>query len=86
MIFENTVGLYLIAKKSQSGINIIKKCLSIPNIHASILGIIFASLKWNYDKISILSYFAELIRYSYIVLGMFIVGLTLSSIIYYLKK
>lgn len=77
-LFENSIGFYLCAKGTHTPSECVQKLIRVPTIHA-----FFLALLVNYLAIPIPTVFAEFmlhIKGTYLVLGMMIVGLALSSL------
>lgn len=76
LVFENTLGYYLIARTHYSFSASLLKLAKLPTIYAFILGIIFN--QHAFDLPAVLGTVLEQFRGSYTILGMMIIGVGLS--------
>lgn len=77
-LFENSLGFYVLAKGTYSSRECLEKLIKLPSLYAFILGLIL-----NFATIHPPLFFQEFIGYmkgTYVVLGMMIIGLGLSTL------
>ena len=78
ILFENTLGFYLAARRQYSSLHCIKKLAYLPSFHAFIF-----ALTLNYYSFSlpqIIHYYEGPLRALHTLLGMFMIGIGLSSV------
>lgn len=78
LIYENTLGFFLVARGNHTTAESIKKLLRLPTIYAAILGVIFNVAKIPLGDIG--TNIFETLKSTYTVLGMMMVGLGLSIV------
>lgn len=77
LVFENTLGYYLIARTHYSLSASLLKLAKLPTIYAFILGIVLN--RHSFDLPTVLTTVLEQFRGSYTILGMMIIGIGLSQ-------
>lgn len=77
LIFENTLGVYLMACGKYSSGESFRRVLRLPTLYAFLLGIGAASLDLTLPRV--VSEFVLMIRHTYSVLGMMLLGLGLAA-------
>lgn len=78
VLFESTIGFFIMAKGSCSTKNSLKRLAKLPNIYACIAGLVFNLLHINLG--SSYAFIANSFLNSYLVLGMLLIGLGISNI------
>lgn len=76
-LYENTLGYYITAKGSNTSLECLKKLITLPTTYAMLLGLLV-----NYSGLSLPEIFNEFIGHikgAYTVLGMMLVGLSMTS-------
>ncbi len=78
IVFENTVGYYILVKRRSSFLAAARKVLALPAIYAFGLGV-FANLRGYELPVSTGAIFSS-VRLFYIITGMLLIGLSLASV------
>lgn len=76
-LFENTLGYYLSAKGSHTSVECFKKLIKLPTTYAMILGLLVNA--FTVDLPEVFYEFSSHIKGAYTVLGMMLIGLSMSS-------
>lgn len=76
VLFENSVGFYLVAKGHNSSRQSLLKLVKLPSIYAFFLGLVFNYFSLDLDALKVLE---ESFKGSYTLLGMMMIGMGLSK-------
>ncbi len=78
ILFENTVGYFIISRGKYSALESLKKIFTLPSVYAFIFGALASIFSWKFN-LELNSLFLSF-KGAYIVLGMMMVGFGLSTI------
>jgi hypothetical protein len=78
ILFENTVGFYIVARASHSTKEALKKLLRLPSLYAFAIGIILNLLNIT-PTVDVINFF-NILKGGYVPLGMMMIGLGLAEI------
>lgn len=78
LLYESTIGFFIIAKGSYSVSDSLRRVLRLPAVYAMILGLIFnfLQIKLSQDLLNYLDYF----KGAYAILGMMMIGMSLHGL------